>query len=318
MELNQKTEAYLAIEIGGTKLQWMVCSENAEILKRGRLKIDKARGAEGIQAQLSACVEEVQLDFIILKTGVGFGGPVNRWSGVIGESHQIEGWTGFPLAEWLQGQTQSPVYIENDANTAALGEATYGAGRGYRTVFYTTLGSGIGGGLVQDGNLYYGREQGESEMGHLRIDKSGKTLEQACSGWAVDLKVREAVLQYPDSILADLDTQAETGGEARFLLPALLKGCPVAREILDDVTSTLALAASHVIHLFNPDILIFGGGLSLIGEPLRKGISEKLPALVLKAFAPMPGVVLAGLGEDVVPMGALAMVLAKNENNINV
>lgn len=318
MKLNHKTEAYLAIEIGGTKLQWMVCSADAQILKRGRLKIDKAKGAEGIQAQLIACVKEVQQDFAILRTGVGFGGPVNRGSGVIGESHQIEGWTGFPLAEWLETQTQTSVYIENDANTAALGEAVYGAGRGYRTVFYVTLGSGIGGGLVQDGQLYYGREQGESEIGHLRIDKSGTILEQACSGWAVDLKVRDAIVLHPQSLLATTVPHSETGGEARFLLPAIQRGCPVALEILDDVTATLALAASHVIHLLNPDVLIFGGGLSLLGEPLREGISNKLPQFVMKAFAPMPTIALAGLGEDVVPMGALAMILSKSENNINV
>jgi len=311
MDFSTKENAYLSIEIGGTKLQLIVYSQEAVLLKRWRCNIDKEKGAAGIRGQIENCLEEIFREFTVIETGVGFGGPVDRQKGIIGMSHQISGWSEFPLADWLAARTKSPVKLENDANTAALGEAAYGAGRGYRTVFYVTIGSGIGGGLVQDGRLYHGRQQGETEIGHLRMDVHGATLEDLCAGWAIDSQIRDAVKTNPESVLAKILHDEKPGGEARFLVSALDQNCVVAADILENLVARLSLGFSHVIHLFNPDILILGGGVSLIGEPLRKGIENKLPSFVMHALHPLPKIAIAGLGEDVVPMGALALTLLK-------
>jgi glucokinase len=309
MDSITKTNAYLAIEIGGTKLQLILFTANAEIIKRWRYEIVKENGAAGIRQQIEDTIATLQEEYTIVKTGVGFGGPVNNLTGVIEASHQITGWSGFAMSDWLMGLTGSAVVVENDANTAALGEATFGAGRGKRTVFYMTIGSGVGGGLVQDGKLYHGRQQGESEVGHLILDAEGNTVESMCAGWAVDRKIREAVVLYPESILASLLKGQPSGGEAKYISKAVDLHCTVASKILDDLVGQLALGLSHVVHLFNPDIIILGGGVSLIGDRLRDGIQKRLPGYVLKALQPVPKIALAGLGEDVVPMGALALVL---------
>lgn len=310
MDLSSKKNSYLSVEIGGTKLQLIVYTKGGEVLKRWRYNVIKELGAAGIQEQIRQGIEEIRNEFVIIGTGVGFGGPVDRHSGVIGVSHQIGGWSGFPLAAWLEDLTASRVQIENDANVAALGEATYGAGRNYDTVFYMTIGSGVGGGLVQNGTLYHGRSQGESEIGHLRLTENGTTLESLCAGWAVDSQIREAAAHHPDSIISRLTVDEKGGGEARFLASALTQGCEVAAEILQNLVARLSLGLSHVVHLFNPDIIILGGGISLIGEPLRFGVEQKLPDFVMKALQPIPGIALAALGEDVVPMGALALSIS--------
>jgi glucokinase len=310
-----KVSTYLTIEIGGTKLQLLAYTAEGEVLRRWRYEIVRGNGAAGIREQIAGCISEVQEEYDILKTGVGFGGPVNNLTGVIKESHQITGWSGFALSDWVASLTGSAVVVENDANTAALGEATFGAGRAKRTVFYVTIGSGVGGGMVQDGNLYHGREQGESEIGHLRLDIAGNTVENQCAGWAVDRKVREAVKLNPESILASLLAGHASGGETKFISKAIELNCRVAEQILDDLVNQLSLGLSHVVHLFNPDIIILGGGVSLIGERLRDGIHKRLPAFVLKALHPVPEIALAGLGEDVVPMGALALVLQHGTNS---
>ena len=90
------------------------------------------------------------------------------------------------MREWLQQVSDAPVFIDNDANVAALGEAIHGAGAGFNIVFYMTIGSGIGGGLIIDKKIYHGAFPGEAEVGHLRLNKKGETLESLCSGWAVD------------------------------------------------------------------------------------------------------------------------------------
>src|SRR5690606_8505576 len=103
------------------------------------------------------------------------------------------GWSDFNFVSWLTSIVSVPVFIDNDANTAALGEARHGAGRNFKNVFYMTLGSGVGGGLVQNGIVFHGALPGESEIGHICLDRNGGTLESQCSGWAVDAKIREVV-----------------------------------------------------------------------------------------------------------------------------
>jgi glucokinase len=105
-------------------------------------------------------------------------------------------------------------------------------------------------------------------------------------------------------------SQASEGGEARHLRQAIDAGDPVALKILGDVADDLAFALSHAVHLFHPEIIVVGGGLSLVGEPLRAAMAARLPAHLMEAFHPGPRVALAGLGEDSVPVGALALAAA--------
>lgn len=310
-----ENKQFLAIEIGGTKLQIVAFTEKAEVIKRWRFKIDKQKGAAGIRELINETISEIKNEIPLTGIGVGFGGPVDCQKGTICVSHQIEGWSDFPIADWLTELSGVPAWIDNDANVAALGEATYGAGSSFPTVFYMTIGSGVGGGVVQNKSLYHGQLPGEAEIGHLLLDFNGTTLESQCSGWAMDGKVRAAVAANPESILADFcQVQANPGGETAFLSPALARNCPVAKGLLDELSTKLAWALSHVVHLFHPDVLILGGGVSLLGEPLRMGISERLPSFCMKAFQPPPIVALAGLGEEVVPLGALALALQKTNN----
>ena len=300
--------SFLGIEIGGTKLQLVAGDADARITARRRFTVDKARGGAGIREQIAAALPKLMDLAKPAAIGVGFGGPVDSATGQICCSHQIEGWSDFPLGEWLRGLTGLPVTVDNDANTAALGEALRGAGVGVGSnpVFYVTLGSGVGGGLVVAGRIYHGAKPGEAEIGHVRLDKSGVTIEQRCAGWAVDRKIREACQREPRSPLAQLTADADHG-EARALAPALAQGDALARRILDEVADDLAFGLSHVTQLMHPEVIVLGGGLSLVGEPLRAAVASALKRYVMEAFAPGPRVALAGLGEDAVPTGALLL-----------
>ncbi len=300
---------FLGIEIGGTKLQLVAGDEQARITERRRFNVDKVKGGAGIREQLKPALEELIATTKPVAIGVGFGGPIDVQTGQICCSHQIEGWSEFQLGKWLQEITQLPVRVDNDANTASLGEATHGAGVGHNPVFYVTMGSGVGGGLVVDGKIYHGAKPGEAEIGHVRLDKQGTILEMRCSGWAVDRKIREAKATMPNSVLFQLIGNA-SGGEAGFLATALQQGDALAKNILMETAEDLAFGLSHVTHLFHPEIIILGGGLSLVGEPLRAGVMEALDKFVMEAFSPRPEVALAGLGEDAVPVGALVLAQA--------
>ena len=228
-------------------------------------------------------------------------------SDLIAKSYHIAGWSDFPLAEWLTSLTQLPAFVENDANVAALGEALHGAGVGYDPVFWVNIGSGVGGGLVVNGRLYHGAVPGEIEIGHIRLDRDGTTVEDVCSGWNIDRLILEEVAKYPDSTLAKLVAASSPGCEARHLGAAITEGDSLAHAILGGKLSYLAFALSHVVHLLHPQIIVVGGGLSLIGEPVRASLEKTLPHFIMDAFLPGPKIALAALREDAVPVGALAL-----------
>jgi glucokinase len=295
----------LGIEIGGTKLQLALGNSSGEILQKQKLAVDLGRGAQGIREQIAAEIGALKKTFTFAGVGVGFGGPVDWRTGKIARSHQVEGWSGFDLKGWVESLAGAPVSVENDANIAALGEAACGAGKGIRNVFYVTLGSGVGGGLVVDGQIYHGASPGEAEIGHLRVDRSGTILEEVCSGWAVDRRIVEAAKQR-EGVLREL-TRDMKSGHAAHLAAALAAGDPGAERIFEETVETLAFGLSHVIHLFHPDVIVLGGGLSGIGEPLRAGVERAVDRFTMEVFKPVPVITLSALGENAVPVGALVL-----------
>lgn len=311
------TAHLLGVEIGGTKLQIAAGDSDGKLTEKLRFHIDRDAGAEGIRRQLEQALPALASKWKAAAIGVGYGGPVDWKTGRIARSYHIEGWSGFPLGEWLSSCTGLPAYVENDANTAALGEALYGAGKNANPVLWINAGSGVGGGLVISGQIYHGAPPGEMELGHLRLTREGSITEDFASGWSVDKMVREAVIKKPHGELARaLEGHKAPGGEARALLPALKAGDRDAKMILDTVGDSLAYALSHAIHLLHPEVVVFGGGLALIGEPLRERIATALPQWLMDAFHPGPEIRLAELMEDAVLAGSLAVAAGRLQTSL--
>ncbi len=160
--------------------------------------------------------------------------------------------------------------------------------------------------LVVDRKIYHGDLPGECEIGHIRLDKNGTTVESRCSGWAVDRKIRRVVESGARTLLSELIGNI-SGGEARFLIPAIKQNDSIAIQILNELADDLAFALSHITHLFHPQVIILGGGLSNLGDILINAVAERLPQYVMEAFRPPPALRIAALGEDVVPAGALIL-----------
>ena len=295
------------IEIGGTKLQVVLGDEKGTVHQRLTHTIEAKEGANVIR-QL---IEQDLLKFgDVDAVGVGFGGPVNRSTGTIWTSYHVKGWTGFNIHNWLGEFTGAKVVVDNDANVAALGESVVGAGRDHKVVFYVTLGSGVGGGITIDKKIYHGMLPGEAEFGHVRLKSSGETVQDSCSGWAVNEKVLRAIDVDKDSKLAKFAPQYP-GAEAKALVPSIDAGDAEAWEIFDGTMADLAFGLSHVVHLLHPDTIVIGGGLSFIGEMLRSKVEDKLKMFVMDALLPGPRIQLSFLGADAVPVGAL--ILAAHE-----
>ena len=303
----------LGIEIGGTKLQLLLQHVSGQILSREQFKVDSGKGAQGILDQMEAGIRNIRAQHSIDAVGVGFGGPIDRDSGVITQSSHIQGWSNFHLTEWVQEKTGCPAFAENDANVAALGEALKGSGLGYDSIFYVTIGSSIGGGLVKNQNLVHGRKPGESEIGLMHVDFEGTLLQDIASGWGIDQRIRSKKAEFPDSVLTRAADE-DPGNEARHLGAALEARDAFAQLIYDDTVRYLGWAFSHVVHLIHPDVFVIGGGVSKLGERIRKSIEEQTAEFVTPGFHPVPPVLLSTLQDDVVPIGAIELAKQKMIN----
>jgi glucokinase len=316
---------YLGIEIGGTKLQLGVGPGDGTLAGLWRGTVDPAAGADCIRRQITAAVPDLLAQSGIERSqvkgvGIGFGGPVDDATRTVIKSHQIAGWDGFPLADWVGEITGLPAALGNDADVAGLAEALFGAGKGLSPVFYITIGSGIGGGLIINGEIYRGCGRGAAEIGHLLVRDGpiDQPLEEVASGWAIadrgSLLCRAPLETIPESLRADVELLRLTDGEggdrltAADVAQAAARGNHLALGILNRACSPLANAICHVITLLCPRRIVIGGGVSLMGEellfvPLRTAVARQV-------FAPFAGcydIVPAALGEEVVIHGALAL-----------
>lgn len=290
---------FLAIEIGGTKLQLALGKADGSLAALWRGSVVAAEGGEGIRRAISTAVPELLATAGVDRSqlrgiGVGFGGPTDDATQSVIKSHHIDGWNNFPLAAWLTELHQLPTVICNDADVACLGEALYGAGKGFSPVFYITVGTGIGGGLVIDGEIYRGCGRGATEIGHL-IVRGEDILESFAAGWGIEARLSR------DTRLNGIRTAKELAVLARA-------GNAAAREHIDTAVSTLAEAIQQMIKLLCPRRIVIGGGVSLMGDDLFFDPLRRL--LAAKEFPPFAGlteVVPAALGEEVVLHGALAL-----------
>jgi glucokinase len=316
---------FLGIEIGGTKLQLGLGPGDGTLVGLWRGTVDVAAGPEGIRRQITAAVPELLAQTgtdrgRIRGVGIGFGGPVDDATHTIIKSHQIEGWDGFPLAAWITDLLGWPAVLGNDADVAGLAEALFGAGKGLSPIFYITIGSGIGGGLIINGEIYRGCGRGAAEIGHLAIITAGSmantaSVEEEASGWAIQEHAREWLdwrdhtwSYVSDSLLLGMVDRRTDRITARHVAAAAERGDRVALLVLEHSWEALAQGISQVVTLLCPRRIVIGGGVSLIGEtllfdPLRQLVAER----VFRPFADCYDIVPAALGEEVVVHGALAL-----------
>ena len=336
---------HLGIEIGGTKLQLGVgTGRDAELVALARHDVDPARGAAGILEEIERSATALIQKHPIERIGFGFGGPCDSVTGVTTKSHQVAGWDSFPLAAWCRESLGKPTVIGTDCDVAALAEARLGAGRGAASVFYVTVGTGIGGGLVVGGKLFGAGRPAIAEIGHLRpgllADRPDMTVESLAAGPGIaaaavarmtgvarpldslrnatgpttraDMRRRlYDVKQTEEEYIADLLQRA--GGDAEELTAKLVaqsaaEGNAIAAEVLDHACQALGWAIAQVITLAAPEVVVVGGGVSLIGEPFFFGpLRAEVERYVFPPLAGSYRITAAALGELAVVHGAIAL-----------
>ena len=302
------------VDIGGTKLLAVAATGKGEIVAERRQATPA--GADAVLSAIALVVADLMAAAPgIAAVGVGLPGLVDL-DGAIHYAPNLPGFVGVPARERLAARLPVPVAVDNDANVAALGEVLHGAGRGRREVLVVTLGTGIGGGLIINGTVNRGGFGLAAEIGHFTVDRDGPVCacgerghwEALASGTALGRRAREwAARGDAPGVLARAGgvVEAITGHEAG---ESALAGEADGRAILTEHAGDVALGLGGLVNIFDPELVVIGGGLVHLGEALIGPIRAALPAHVEAADRrTVPPVVAAALGEQAGAVGAAAL-----------
>jgi len=274
--------SYLAIDIGGTKFT-MALFDGGRMVERVSRKTDRAGGRAWMLERIAETGREWGR---VESIGVGFGGPVNYETQQVVLSTHVGGWQDFDLPRWLRETLGAPVRMDNDANVGALGEGLYGAGRGARPLFYMTLSTGIGGGILTEHGVLRGADSYGGEIGHMMLDPAGPECLCGSNGCF-------------ERMCCGLWMERDYGQTAEQLLkdPEFVKGYVVK----------LARGLKAAVMILNPARIVIGGGISKAGEALFGPLRAELRRQVTDWSKARLEVVPAELGDDSVLWGALEL-----------
>ncbi|WAH38886.1 ROK family protein [Alicyclobacillus dauci] len=304
---------YFGIDIGGTSIKSAVVTDTGEILHKQSIETHPKIGIQDVCEKLKGVLLE-SLSAVdhtydeVAGVGVGLPGYLDIEHGVIINLPNI-GWRNIPFRDVAERVFNLPIVMDNDANLAAVGEAWLGAGRGASTMVLTTVGTGIGGGIVLNQRLHRGANTMAGEFGHMTVDRNGYQchcgkhgcLETVASATAMIRRAKELQLagQIPYDVVIN-------GADDIFDLDQ--NGIAAARQVIHEAAHWLGYGLSLVATTINPDMIIVGGGVSKAGDSLLSPIVESFTKYSLPLISQVATIRLAGLGNDAGVIGAAYMV----------
>jgi glucokinase len=308
----------IGIDLGGTQLRVGLLDEAGAVLARAAALTDVTGGPEAVLAQCLVLIAEVSAGATnaIAAVGISAPGPLDSGAGIILKIPTLPGWDDFPIRDRLQAAVSRPVVLENDGIAAAFGEWQHGAGVGLQHLVYVTVSTGIGGGVVVDGRLLHGRRGMAAHVGHFQMQPDGPRcacgalgcFEALAAGTALDKAAQRAAIAEPQSLLAAMG-QAEPL-RARHVVAAARQGDPTAQRLLAQEAAFLGTGFTALIHLYSPERVIMGGGVSAAFDLLEPGIHAVIQRQAMPAFRDVP-VVPASLGDNAGLVGVAALALAR-------
>jgi glucokinase len=312
-------DVVLGVDIGGTKVAVGLVDADGKILEHQRMPMTATGSAEaGLEAVTAA------IDSLLLTTGqsvrsIGMcaPGPLDPKTGVVLNPPNLPCWRNFPLADRISTKYQVPVKLDNDANAAALAETRWGVAQGFHFVFYATIGTGIGSGIVFDGAIYHGKTGAAAEGGHVSIDYKGPVcncgkrgcIEILASGTAIGARARARLVSEPSrqSAILDLANGRLSAVTGEKVSQAYAQGDALAREVLMETVDLLIPWLGNIVDLLDPDVLVFGGGVAAILKPFFDDMLRGLPRWCVNPRASEIPLLMAHYGADAGIAGGAAL-----------
>lgn len=310
-------QCIIGVDIGGTQMRAARFDEQLNMLERVANPTHAERGAEDVLARFLDTIGSVLPDDRSTVAGIGVSvpGPINPHEGtIIAPPNLPSGWHNLPVRKVVQERFDFPTYVGNDANVAALAEATRGAAKGCRYVIYLTVSTGIGSGIIDDGHLLVGAQGLGAEAGHLMMVVDGEIIdwEGVGSGTAIAREAKKRLRGGAQSRILDMaggDIEAVT---SKTVGQAAAEGDALGIELIERAGMMVGLGIVSLMHIFNPQIIVVGGGVTNAGDllfnPMRNVIREHT---LDPAYHEKVPVVRAALGDSVALIGAAALVTTR-------
>ena len=315
-----RSEYIIGVDVGGTKVAAGLVDSGGVITHQTRTPMAAADAAAGLSAVRSAidsvrAASDSEIRRSISSIGICAPGPLDPQTGVVINPPNLPGWRDFPLAAEISKAYRLPVRVDNDGNAAALAEALWGAGRGHRNIFYATIGTGIGTGIVFDGHIYHGRTGAAAEGGHMTIDYRGPRcgcgklgcIEALASGPAIARRASEKIAMGRRSSILE-----RAGGHldritSEMVGEAYLAGDALATELSHETAGFLTVWLGNIVDLLEPDVMIVGGGVAATLRPLFAEISDGLQKWSVNSRCQEIPLVTAHYGADAGIAGGAAL-----------
>ena len=281
---------FLGVDIGGTKVAVGIVNSEGVILQQVRKPmLSRGTAEEGLAAVFGAIDTFMSSEVgpQIQSIGICAPGPLDPRTGIVLNPPNGPCWRNFPLSEKISAKYRVPVRVDNDANAAALAETRWGAAKGYRYVFYATIGTGIGTGIVFDGKIYHGKTGSAGEGGHVSIDYRGPIcacgkrgcIEILAAGPAIGARARAKIANdaFRGSAMLDLAGGKVASVTSETVAKVFAAGDAMAREVLVETVDLLIPWLGNIVDLFDPDVLVVGGGVAAMLKPFYEEIRRQLP-----------------------------------------
>ena len=312
----------VGVDLGGTTIKMAFISQYGEILHKWEIPTNTNEAGKHITTDIAKAIDKKLDELNESKTrleaiGMGAPGPVNMANGLIYEAVNL-GWKDYPLKDLLEVETGLPVVVDNDANLAAIGEMWKGAGDGSKDLICVTLGTGVGGGIISNGEVVHGINGAGGEIGHIAVIAEGgapcncgKTgcLETIASATGIVRIAKEKIVENPSSRLAN---EASTHGlSAKLIFDLVKENDPTAQSVIDYIASHLGLALANLANALNPEKIVIGGGVSRAGDTLLNPVMKHFEKHLFARTKVGVQVALATLGNDAGVIGAAYLAKTK-------
>lgn len=316
----------LGVDLGGTTTKLALITTYGEMISKWEIPTDKSENGKFITLNIAKAVD-AKLEELnepkskVLGIGMGAPGPVNFSNGSIYEAVNL-GWKDYPLKDLLEVEISLPAVIENDANMAALGEMWKGAGEGAKDLVCVTLGTGVGGGIIHNGQIVHGTSGAAGEIGHMTVVTDGGVscncgkvgcLETVASATGIVRLASEALATGDNSSLLQQRIEAGDPLSSKLLFQCAKAGDPLSKTVVNRVGNYLGLALSHIGNVMNPEKIVIGGGVSHAGEILLEPVRQAFETYAFKRVRKSTKIHLATLGNDAGVIGAAWLI--KNRLN---
>ncbi len=318
----KKNKYAIGVDLGGTTIKLGIVTNNGKIINKISIRTEAEKGPKKVIANLISGINELTNNSKFKITGIGIGCPgvVTPGKGIVEKPPNLPGWDKVNIGKIISKEFKKPVFVDNDANAAAIGELTFGSGKKYKSFIMITLGTGVGGGIVINKKIYHGDFGAAGEIGHISIDFKGPKcncgsygcIEAYAGNLYLRARVRTELRKHPESKMWKLINNDLSKVSPRNVQLAAETGDAFAKSVIDELGIHLGSAFACFVNVLDISVFVIGGGIAGFGKPLFDSIKKTISKRVMAPIRPRVRVLPAKLKNDAGIKGASALVFHHN------